>query len=157
MRLSKDSGTTFVDSNGHRFPSYPLLPIFVAADIMESKGLSRVDWGSVDVVADRNSLRKLLSFVQDSSPKDFRIDMELAGSWTMLLGRWEERTVEASEMKGYGDTFECFASNPAPGCEGATLAGHHRICTYVSGRYYFAFMSHNVYVGLFWIEDGRSI
>lgn len=104
MRVPRDSGTTFVDSNGHRFPSYPLLPIFVAADIMEREGHSKVHWGSVDVVTDRNSLRKLLSFAEDASPKDFRIDLQLAGPWTMLLGRWEERTVEPSEMKGWANT-----------------------------------------------------
>ena len=122
---------TYVDSNGHRLPQYPLLPIFVAADVLGCDGHSAIHWGSVDVLTDRNSLRKLLSFAEDPKPNDFRIDLELAGNWTLLLGRWETRTVEHSTMMGYNDSFERMVTASAPGCEKATLAGHHRVATYV--------------------------
>lgn len=106
--------------------------MFVAADIMESDGRSAVHWPAVDVVTDRNSLRKLLAYVQDAPPpKDFRIDLQLAGNWTVMFLRWEEKTAEVSGFKGYGDSFERAVTEPAPGCERATLAGHHRVVKYV--------------------------
>ena len=131
VKVPRDSGTSCVDLNGHRFPSYPLLPLFVAADIMESEGQSKVQWDTVDVVTDRNNLRKLLSFVEDSDENDFRIDIDLVGAWTMLLQRWEERTIESSEMRGYNESFCNTSTVAALGCEKSSIAGYHRVVTSV--------------------------
>ena len=135
FRVPRDSGITFIYQNGHRCPSYPLLPLFVAADTMESDGHPKTDWSSIDIITDRNNLRKLWSFTENPDSSDFRIDLELVGPWTVLMQRWEERSAEDVEMRGfggYGDSFEQKCTNAAPGCERAVFAGHHRVISYVS-------------------------
>lgn len=102
---------------------------------MESEGHSTVDWGSVDILTDRNNLRKLLAYLDDHDTKDFRIDLQLVGAWTVVLQRWEERTAEEGEAHGYGDTFEQKFTALAPDCEAAAFAGHHRVISYVSREY----------------------
>ena len=98
-----------------------------------------MQWGTVDLVTDRNNLMKLLAWVDPSCGKKrkgaFRIDVELAGPWTILFRRWEERTAVGTLGRSYGDSFEHASSRPAPGIDKSTLAGHHRIITYVSLRY----------------------
>lgn len=130
VRVSRDTGTSYVDQNSHRMDTYPLLPLFRASDIMDETRQNKVDWDTVDVVTDRNNLRKLLAWVEGSD-NDFRIDLQLGGSWTLLLQRWEPITVEGAGP-GYGDNFERAMTRPAPGCERGTLTGHHRVIKYVS-------------------------
>ncbi|KAI0783483.1 hypothetical protein C8Q75DRAFT_436081 [Abortiporus biennis] len=115
FRVRPDSGIRYIDQNGHRVPSSTLLPLFKAADVLEDEpGMEKVDWSNVDIVTDRNGLRKLLRWVtgveRDGRPvKDFRIDTQLGGKRTVLFSRWEKKTFEQ-------------------GCAGAT--GHHRIIKY---------------------------
>jgi len=77
-------------------------------------------------------MRKLLRWINaipGDPPKDFRIDMELAGSKTVLLNRWEQITKEQpGTRRSYGFNFEEAMTVPGPGCERGT--GHHRIVTY---------------------------
>ena len=130
-----DHGTNFVDQNGNRMGFRALFPLIQAVQDVESqsgtKEKDKFDWSSVDFVTDRNGLRKLLRWINAApgvAPKDFRIDMELAGSKTILLNRWEQITkVKAS--RSYGFSFEETMTVPSPGCERGT--GHHRIVTYV--------------------------
>lgn len=94
----------------------------------------KFDWSSVDFVTDRNGLRKLLRWivaVPGDPPRDFRIDMQLAGSKTVLMNRWEQFTKEQpGTRRSYGFNFEEDMTVPSPGCESGT--GHHRIVAYVS-------------------------
>ena len=109
----------------------PLIPLFRAVDIMEQEREGpKLDWSGVDIVSDRNNLRKLLAWIQGSD-ESFRIDLQLAGPWTVLFHRWETRASDESDRRGFGDSFERASTKPHPGCERATLAGHHRIITYV--------------------------
>jgi hypothetical protein len=77
---------------------YPLLPLFAAADaIHDNNKKPPVDWPAVDVITDRNGLRKLLRWLNPSEGRevrDFRIDVELVGAKTIVLNRWEGRTRE---------------------------------------------------------------
>jgi len=62
-------------------------------------------------------------------PRDFRIDMQLAGSKTVLMSRWEQFTKEQHGTRcSYGFNFEEAMTDPGPGCDNGT--GHHRIVTY---------------------------
>lgn len=126
-----------MDQNGHRFPSAVLLPLITAVERKSELDDKPFDWASVDFVTDRNGLRKLLRWIGGSAEKDFRIDMQLAGTSTVLLNRWEVRTSE--QMSGYtfGFNFEKASTKPAPGCEKST--GHHRIVKYVSCLYFRVF------------------
>ncbi|OCH92808.1 hypothetical protein OBBRIDRAFT_790819 [Obba rivulosa] len=131
--VPRDSGARFVDQNGYRMPRATLYPLFRAVDVVsEEEATGAIDWSSVDFVTDRNGLRKLLRWIQDSdgSAKEFRIDTQLAGKRTVLLNRWEKRTRENADLTKFtfGISFERENTTPAPGCEGGT--GHHRIVNY---------------------------
>jgi len=129
-----DHGYNFVDQNGHRMGSQTLFPLIRAVQDVESQSgaKEKFDWSSADIVTDRNGLRKLLRWIlakPGDPPRDFRIDMQLAGSKTVLMNRWEQFTKEeAGTRRSYGFNFEEIMTNPAPGCERGT--GYHRIITY---------------------------
>jgi hypothetical protein len=113
-----------------------LLPLIRAVQDVESQSGSKeneFDWSSVDFVTDRNGLRKLLRWINagpGDPPKDFRIDMQLAGTKTVLMNRWEQITKEQpGTRRSYGFNFEEVMSVPGPGCERGT--GYHRVVTYV--------------------------
>ena len=133
-----DHGYDFVDQNGHRMGPRTLLPLIRAVQDVESqsgiKEEDKFDWSSVDFVTDRNGLRKLLRWINHASgdpPRDFRIDLQLAGSKTVLMNRWEQITKEQpGARRSYGFNFEEAMTVIAPGCERGT--GYHRIVTYVS-------------------------
>ena len=125
-----DTEICFVDQNGFRSPSAPLLPLFKSIDNIETDDDQQdIDWPSVDFVTDRNGLRKLLRWINGTVKDGFRIDMQLAGRQTVLFDRWEKRTREVPSW-AYGHNFESESTTPAPGCKLGT--GHHRIITYVS-------------------------
>ena len=127
----KHGQPVYIDQNGHRLPSSPLLPLFASVDTVCSlTGNAQPDWPAVEIVTDRNGLRKLLRWVTGSQRgKDFRIDLDLAGRMTVLMTRWEERTAMGASNT-FGLSFEHHATKAAPGCE--RDVGHHRIITYVS-------------------------
>lgn len=142
--VQRDSGNDFIDQNGYRMPSQLLLPIFVVADVIEEDTGVRVDWGSVDIVTDRNGLRKLLRWIhdKDGSVREFRIDTQLAGKKTVLFNRWENRYIENDEARwSWGHNFEKESTNLPKRCGNST--GHHRIVSYVS---YESFKHFNVTV-----------
>jgi hypothetical protein len=119
------------DRNRHHFPSAPLTPLFASADVLAADGTTEpVDWPEVDFVTDRNGLRKLLRWATSSEKlRDFRIDLQLAGNITVIMNRWEDRTVDYPHPFVYGLSFEHNTTKPAPGCEGSD--GHHRTVSYV--------------------------
>ncbi|TFY64813.1 hypothetical protein EVG20_g5818 [Dentipellis fragilis] len=126
IKLTPDTGLRFVDQNGFRIPSSPLLPLFASVDVIGTP----VEWPSVDFILDRNALRKITRWI-DCGPMtvDFRIDMELAGPGTVLMNRWEPRTKDvAGNGRSYGFAFEETNTVPVPGCERST--GHYRIVQY---------------------------
>jgi len=139
ISVAVDHGYNFVDQNGHRMGSRALFPLIRAVQDVESQsgteGKDKFDWSSVDFVTDRNGLRKLLRWINaipqaDDPPRDFRIDIQLAGSKTVLMNRWEQITKEQpGTRRSYGFNFEEATTVPASGCERGT--GHHRIVTYV--------------------------
>jgi hypothetical protein len=140
LPVALDHGYNFVDQNGHRMGSHTLFPLVRAVQDVElqsgTKEEAKFDWSSVDLVTDRNGLRKLLRWIiagPQDPPRDFRIDMQLAGSKTVLMNRWEPYTKEqAGTRRSYGFNFEEVMTAPSPGCERGT--GHHRIVTYVRLR-----------------------
>jgi hypothetical protein len=124
-------GTTFRDQNSARLPLMPLVPLFAAVDACLDASGSSFDWLNVDFISDRNGLRKLLRWVEGSSRlTDFRIEAEMVGTRTVLLGRWEKRSVAAPQENSFGFGFERAATRPDKGCEHAT--GYCRIVTYAS-------------------------
>ncbi|KAK7689954.1 hypothetical protein QCA50_006594 [Cerrena zonata] len=135
FRLQRDHEICYIDQNGHRLQTRSLLPLFRAVDIIaEDDADADIDWREVDIVTDRNGLRKLLRWIDSRGdgdrPREFRIDLQLAGENTVLMSRWEQATW-APPSQGFGFSFEEETTIPAPGCEKST--GHHRIVQYKFG------------------------
>ncbi|KAB5526488.1 hypothetical protein GE09DRAFT_1178184 [Coniochaeta sp. 2T2.1] len=84
--------------------------------------------GDVDLVTDRNNIRKLLRFVQGSSGNAFQIAVEVAGSKSALFTRTETKTTDVIRgFRGYGHNFEKAYTKGPEGC------AHHRIISYKFG------------------------
>jgi hypothetical protein len=131
--VQPDVGIVAMDQNSLRMPSAALLPLIVAVnEKYKDKGSDLFPWNTMDLVTDRNGLRKLLRWIIGGEIKEFRIDAQLAGEKTVLLNRWEKRTREELNGRTYGFNFEKATTTPAPGCEQSS--GHHRIITYASTK-----------------------
>ncbi|KAI0120843.1 hypothetical protein F4776DRAFT_632098 [Hypoxylon sp. NC0597] len=131
LRVKKDSGIHYVNQNAARNPKSPLEPLFRALYITNPS----FDIRSIDVVTDRNNIRKLLSFVSPStSPRgygEFTINVEIIKN-TALFCRDATNSVEFVDSKrfiGYGHEFEKeFTIDRIKG-----NTGHHRIISYSFG------------------------
>jgi len=66
----------YIDQNGYRSPRYPLEPLF------RSVYIEKPDFNptSLDLVTDRNNLRKLTQAISEERIEDFRIDVRVVGS-----------------------------------------------------------------------------
>jgi hypothetical protein len=102
----------------------PLSPLFAAID-----DLGGYDYKSLDLVTDRNNLRKLLRWATGTASEGFRIDIDVAGQ-TCLFTRREEKDTEVIQgFRGFGHEYEKAATRSPSGYEKAT--GHHRIISMV--------------------------
>jgi hypothetical protein len=126
--LKKDSGFFYIAQNAARHPESPLEPLFRALYITDPS----FDIRSIDVISDRNNIRKLLSFVDPTSdrfgPEPFTIKIEIVNG-TMILCREEAKVQEfigPNEFNGFGHQFE--RAYTAEQVHGST--GHHRIISY---------------------------
>ena len=100
LAVPRDSGEDFIDQNGYRMKRrFTLLPLIKAVQTTATrkKATSRFDWSSVDFVADRNGLRKLVAWANNKSDY-WRIDTQLAGGKTVLMNGWPR-----SQSKPAGD------------------------------------------------------
>ncbi|ERF72516.1 hypothetical protein EPUS_09294 [Endocarpon pusillum Z07020] len=107
-QLKKDSGLVYIAQNAARHPNSPLEPLFRTLYIANSS----FDIRSVDVVTDRNNIRKLLSFVNPDSTRNglekFTISIEVTKN-TAIFSRAETATHEViglHEFRGFGHEFE---------------------------------------------------
>ena len=130
-QLKKDSGLIYIAQNAARHPDSPLEPLFRALYIVNPS----FDIRSIDVVTDRNNIRKLLSFINPSSNRNglekFTINIEVTKN-TAIFSREETATHEfigPHEFRGYGHEFEKAYTTSQIG--GST--GHHRIISYRFG------------------------
>lgn len=131
-RLPKDSGFQYIAQNAARHPDSPMEPLFRAI----YQGDPSFDVGRIDIVTDRNNMRKLLSFVDPGSTRHgleaFTIHAELAGKKTVILSRVEAQTHEfigPEKFVGYGHEFEkAYTTYEIP-----NSTGHHRIIRYSFG------------------------
>ena len=91
---------------------------------------SDFDFSNVDLIANRNSLRKLLDFSKGRAPDSFRIDLNLVNN-TLFLTRRERNTremIHGNQNSGFGHNFERAFTQPAAGIEDSS--GHHRVIRY---------------------------
>ncbi|KAG2005067.1 hypothetical protein GB937_009024 [Aspergillus fischeri] len=130
-QVKKDSGLIYIAQNAARHPESPLEPLFRALYIAHPT----FDIQSVDLVTDRNNIRKLLSFVNPSLDNNglepFTIEVEVTNDTTIFC-RAETTTFEVigpRQYKGFGHEFE--KAYTTAQLEGST--GHHRIISYRLG------------------------
>jgi hypothetical protein len=130
-RLQKDFGLVYIAQNAARHPASPLEPLFRALYITHPS----FDISSIDVVTDRNNIRKLLQFVNPGSSRHkletFTINIEVTKT-TAILCRAETAThdfIGRHEFKGFGHEFEkAYTTSQVSGS-----TGHHRIISYRFG------------------------
>ncbi|PKK42541.1 hypothetical protein CI102_14545 [Trichoderma harzianum] len=130
-RLRKDSGLVYIAQNAARHPDSPLEPLFRAVYITNPT----FDIRLIDVVTDRNNVRKLLSFINPGSLQDglqtFTIHIEVTKN-TAIFCREETTTQEyigPHEFRGFGHEFEkAYTTNQIDGS-----TGHHRVISYRFG------------------------
>ncbi|PMD18503.1 hypothetical protein NA56DRAFT_244940 [Hyaloscypha hepaticicola] len=130
-RLQKDSSLIYITQNAARHPDSPLEPLFRALYIASPL----YDIRSINIVTDRNNIRKLLSFINPGSTRNgldtFTINIETTKNTTIFC-REEATTHELigpQEFRGYSHEFE--KANTTNQISGST--GHHRIISYRFG------------------------
>ncbi|CAK7212941.1 hypothetical protein SBRCBS47491_001634 [Sporothrix bragantina] len=131
QHVRKDSGLIYIAQNAARHPDSPVEPLFRALYAEQPS----FDVNDVDIVTDRNNLRKLLSFVHPGSGRNaiepFTIDTEVNNA-TVILCRAETETTEfigPNDFHGYGHEFEkAYTAETTPGS-----TSHHRIVSYQFG------------------------
>ena len=91
------------------------------------------DMKDVDIVTDRNILRKLLRFASDTVRDPFRINVKLLGG-VLFFSRWEPETkflISGFQNTGFGHNFEKPTTSWDTGLKDSS--GHHRIVRYNLG------------------------
>lgn len=140
-QVQLDRGRSFVDQNRYRVGRNALVPLFAAADTLGTGSEQPFQWSSVDVVTDRDNLLKLLGWLDGRVARarhrdsgQWRIDVALAGSSTLLMRRWEELAAVNADGTGYDDNFERMCSHDSLGArKQCTLVGNDRVVAYVRG------------------------
>nr|UPX44726.1 hypothetical protein FAC1L15_02 [Penicillium camemberti] len=130
-QVKKDSGLVYISQNAARHPDSPLEPLFRSLYIEHPS----FDINSIDIVTDRNNIRKLLSFVKPALSKNgldaFTIQVDMTAQ-TAIFSRDETATYEVirpGEFRGFGHEFE--KAFTIPQVKGST--GHYRIISYRLG------------------------
>ncbi|KAH7159788.1 geranylgeranyl pyrophosphate synthetase [Dactylonectria estremocensis] len=129
VEIPRDKSSSFIDQDSALVPKYPFKSLFDATAFMQPD--FRFD--DVDVIINRNSLRKLLDFCGNRSSKSFRLSLLLVHN-TLVVERNEKNStmiVTGSNNTGYGHNFERVFTTPVPGLGAST--GHHRILQYKLG------------------------
>lgn len=126
QKLTPDSGVIYIDHNAARNPAFPLEPLFHAL-YAENPNF---ELGDIDLVTDRNNIRKLLRYVRASSGDAFQIRAELAPNGrTALFTRVEASATETIRgFRGYGHNFEKAYTKAERGS-----SAHHRVVGYDFG------------------------
>jgi hypothetical protein len=128
LEIPPDEGYLIRDNNSYILKDQSFVPLFAAVN--EQKIFASKDWKTVDVITDRNNLRKLLRWIGRSSGRGFRIDTQLVGEKTIVLNRWEPVETELMHGDMFGVNFQKAVTKPmTPAAQSS--AWHHRIVTYV--------------------------
>ncbi|KAF9690952.1 hypothetical protein EKO04_011139 [Ascochyta lentis] len=125
-QLDPDEGFHWCDQHGHRVPRHQFEPIFQALAVMNPT----IRFNNVDVVVNRNTLQKLLSFAsfkRGSGP--FYVNLDMVQN-TLFISRREAKA-KTRQCTGYGRNFETEFTTEDPQLQQAE--GHHRVIRYKFG------------------------
>ncbi|KAF5845264.1 hypothetical protein GGP41_002872 [Bipolaris sorokiniana] len=127
--LAQDAGHHFIDQNAARVPKYPFEPAFRALSLMNPE----TSLTAVDILANRNSLRKLLDLSAGKKLDPFCMGLNLINN-TLVISR-KERTaqhmVHGAPNSGYGHNFERAFTTPDKDL--GNSSSHHRVIRYRIG------------------------
>ncbi|KAI5782088.1 hypothetical protein DFH27DRAFT_488138 [Peziza echinospora] len=141
LLLQLDTGNYFIDQNGHRFPSAPLEPLIRALLTTHPN----YDFNELDMIIDRNSLRKLLRFVRRASDpsstssssdygnSEYKMYIQRINN-TLLFTRWAKKTIgfiKPNEFRGFGREFQNLFLKYPDGMTDST--DHQRLVKYSLG------------------------
>jgi hypothetical protein len=129
IKLEADKGHQYVDQNAYHVPRYPFEPIFWALDTMNSS----VRFDDVDLVCNRNSLRKLLDLASGRKIHPFVMHLHMIQN-TLLITRKEKNAramIRGSGNSGYGHNFE--EAFTRTNDELLNSTSHHRVVRYNMG------------------------
>jgi hypothetical protein len=128
-KLPADKGHQYVDQNAYRIPQYPFEPIFWALDVMNPS----VRFDDVDVVCNRNSLRKLLDLASGRRIDPFVMHLHMLQN-TLFITRKEKNAramIRGNGNSGYGHNFEAAFTEGDE--EVMNSSSHHRVVRYNMG------------------------
>ncbi|KAK9777865.1 hypothetical protein SCAR479_05548 [Seiridium cardinale] len=104
MVLDKDSGLQYIDQNAARLAQYPFEVVFNAIELMNPY----ITFDAIDILVNRNSLRRLLEFCQKQAMDSFRLNLFVIGN-TLIIERCTKtakQMLHGSGDPGYGKAFE---------------------------------------------------
>ncbi|PVH92136.1 geranylgeranyl pyrophosphate synthetase [Periconia macrospinosa] len=128
--LSPNSDHRNMDQVTTQVPVHPFEPVFQAMSITNPD--MRLD--EVDIIVNRNSLRKLLDFVSGKQQYAFRMDLHMVKD-TLFICRRERNfgsLVHGPHDPGFGHSFEDAFTKTEE--ELKSSGGHHRVIRYRLGQ-----------------------
>jgi hypothetical protein len=187
--LPPDRQGHYRDQYDPRMRSTPLLPLLLSVNYWQeqTRPSEKYPWHDVDFITNRNSIRHLLrilrkpggsydrrGIVKDYSrgnfnnpySQPFRIDVELAGTKTILLNRWDLTASEPLTVNSHGFNFESAFTSDASAVsalDSGETGRHHRTNSYVRKAsirvllciWLIDLLPFNI--GFWWTEDGSTI
>ncbi|KAJ8133528.1 hypothetical protein O1611_g86 [Lasiodiplodia mahajangana] len=130
ITLPADKGNYFIDQSAARVPRYPFEPVFRAAEAMNPT----INFADVDIVINRNSLRKLLDFCGGTVSDSFRINLAMVDN-TLFIERHERNArelIRGTQTHGWGHNFEKAFTKLPKELEHSTQ--YHRVIRYPLGE-----------------------
>ncbi|KAF2009145.1 hypothetical protein BU24DRAFT_474013 [Aaosphaeria arxii CBS 175.79] len=125
FQVYKSTKSSFIDENGHRARQFPFEPLMQATSLMNPD----FKFDDVDIVCDRNTLRRLLPWGKCQTTDPFAVDLVVIGK-TMFMCRKEHMTIGSGN--GFGNEFENRATTSLLGLQRAS--SHHRVHMYKFGN-----------------------
>ncbi|ETS75502.1 hypothetical protein PFICI_12446 [Pestalotiopsis fici W106-1] len=129
MTLDKDSGIQYIDQNAARLPRYPFEVVFDALQVMNP----HATFNKIDILVNRNSLRRLLEFCRGRGVDSFRLNLFVVDS-TLIIERCTKsatQMIHGSQDSGYGRSFEHAVTATHADLQGSM--GHHCVLNYNLG------------------------
>ncbi|KAK2594615.1 hypothetical protein QQS21_007652 [Conoideocrella luteorostrata] len=129
--VQEDKGSYFVDQDAARIPKHPFEPVFRASAVLNPN----FRFHNVDVVVNRNSLRKLLDFCGGHVKDSFKVNLLIVEN-TLFIERCEKNArqlIRGSSRSGWGHNFERAFTRCHPAAGADDSSGHHRVLCYPIG------------------------
>jgi hypothetical protein len=95
------------DENAFRCPDFPLEPLFLAVKECSPEFKMK----DVDIISDRNNMRKLLKFAAGIPQDDFEIRLSVLGKKAVVFERVQLDDESKNQFAGFGLSFETWITD----------------------------------------------